>query len=304
MPAKPAIKAPTLIRWEWESQEPPPREEMVTALASLPPVWKVETVDFAVHVLPMSQAQTIYLDAQGNRVPTKRMAAKEGVAVVWKLYMQVAGRLAMLNRALDLNEWEADFIPDSSTGFKDGIGLPAFVGGKETIYREFVALRRPIGGNPENGFYEFGRRPGMASLKASGRVPPWEKLETAARGRALGAWGFGVLPGSGLASLDEMELASLPDAGTLSDEPEPLRDRESIEHDIFLDLEQYKLVRGRSADEGNTYLRTIILEVGGKDVKANGGRLDLSSLSDPQAELVRRRLQADLSKIRTEASPL
>lgn len=289
-------------RWEWEG-DPPSVTEAMDALSSLPLVWGVATVDYAAHVLPMSQAQTIYLDDNGNRVPSKRMSKAQSVIVIWRLYMQVAGRLAMLNQALLLNDWEADFEPDPTTGYIDGKGLPAFVGQKETVYREYLVLRRPVNGDRGQGFYEFGRRPGMASLKSSDRVPPWEKLETAARGRALGAWGFGVLPGSGIASLEEMELAQYPDL-VIEGEPEPVRDRETVEHDLFLDLGQYRVVRNRSVEEANAYLITVAYEVSGKKLQVVEDRVDISPLTDPQAELVRRRLASDLSTLRTEASPL
>jgi hypothetical protein len=36
---------------------------------------------------------------------------------------------------------------------------------------------------------------------------PYEKVETAARGRAIAAWGIGVFPGSGIASVEEIEQA-------------------------------------------------------------------------------------------------
>lgn len=58
-------------------------------------------------------------------------------------------------------------------------------------------------------FALLGKKPGMAWVPESGGTQakgtnPYEKVETAARGRALAAWGFGVLPGSGVASYEEM----------------------------------------------------------------------------------------------------
>lgn len=277
-------------RWEWEGSTAPDQAELLKALDSLAPVWGVAIIDHAVHVLPMSQTPKVYYDENDVRVP-KRVSTRESFVVVWKLYMQVAGRVAMLTEAQEAHDWTVDFIPDeSATG-----GTPAFVGSKETIYREFCEISDASGRS-------LGSKPGMASLKASGTVPPWEKLETAARGRAIGAWGFGVLPGSGIASLDEMELANYPDFQ--EEEPEPIRDRESIEHDLFIDVEQLRTVRNRDQAEINAYLRTIVYEVSGKEVEDKEGRMDVSGLTTPQLELVRRRVDGDLRKVRTQADPL
>lgn len=285
-----------LAKWEWEG-DPPTQAEALASLATLPEVWGVKTVDFAVHVLPMSQLTTIYLGGEGNRVGSKKLSSRESQVLVWKLYTQVAGRLLMLNQAVAINEWQgADFVPAEFGINGTGGANPAFVGTKETVYREFLVIRDKAG-------VEIGKRPGMASLKASGRVPPWEKLETAARGRALGAWGFGVLPGSGIASLEEMELARYDDLAA-PEEPAPIRSREDIEHDLFVDLEQYRTVRGRDQDQVNKYLIALALELGGKTLEIKDGRVDLSPLSDPQAELVRRRVADSLKTVRSDAQPL
>ena len=55
----------------------------------------------------------------------------------------------------------------------------------------------------------YGRRHGIATSRKADAAPlemqhPWEIAETSAMGRALAAMGYGLLPGSGLASAEDM----------------------------------------------------------------------------------------------------
>jgi len=79
------------------------------------------------------------------------------------------------------------------------------------IYEPVVSA---VDGAVDTVKYELkGRKPGTAWVPQTGGKQaagsnPVEKVETSARGRALAAWGFGVLPGSGVASLDEIQQAA------------------------------------------------------------------------------------------------
>jgi hypothetical protein len=71
----------------------------------------------------------------------------------------------------------------------------------------------------------YGIRSGIATSYRVGGSPiesqhPWEIAETSAIGRALAAMGYGLLPGSGLASAEDMERAL-----SREDEPKPRRSK-------------------------------------------------------------------------------
>jgi hypothetical protein len=95
------------------------------------------------------------------------------------------------------------------------------------VYREYSQITKPSGiapglNEPPAGL--VGTRFGTAWVPAQGGRQakgsnPYEKVETAARGRHLGAWGFGVLPGSGIASLDEVMGAPANREALDADEP-------------------------------------------------------------------------------------
>jgi hypothetical protein len=86
------------------------------------------------------------------------------------------------------------------------VDAPVFTTDVPGAKLEPIGARRWFAGQE---FALLGRKPGMAWVPESGGLQakgsnPYEKVETAARGRALAAWGFGVLPGSGVASYEEM----------------------------------------------------------------------------------------------------
>ncbi len=73
----------------------------------------------------------------------------------------------------------------------------------------------------------YGRRHGIASSRLDGasspfeRGHPWEVAETSAIGRALGAMGYGLLPGAGLVSAEEAMLVARDEGRPLKDSKEP-----------------------------------------------------------------------------------
>lgn len=165
--------------WVWVDEKPTV-DQMLAKLKSLPDVFGIKAVDFADFVLPLSQKQNIAEKGQPKQyVETTRM------------YMTVAGRAMMLYTAAKLNNWKVvedwDIINPNPVVFRCKISI-SWIGDLYDGKREHLHL---------------GIRSGVS--KAKGDEHAWEKMETAARGRAIAAWGFGVFPGSGIASFEEME---------------------------------------------------------------------------------------------------
>jgi hypothetical protein len=179
---------PTDKPWEFINRIPD-KAEVLGLLASLPEQWGVKPLDFAEHVQPISQPQKI-LDIHAPK------GAPDRYQWVTKLYMSVAGRIQMLNKAWEVNKWSrVEFVPEPQTS-TGSAGLLMPLDGK-AVYRVILRIFNREGD-------EIGSRPGMASRTGSSL---FEKAETAAHGRAVAAWGIGVLPGSGVASLDEMQTS-------------------------------------------------------------------------------------------------
>jgi hypothetical protein len=177
--------------------EPPTQDRVIELLRTLAPVHGVAAVDFADYVQALPQSVKITKRGQGGRKETETRDT-------WVLYMSVAGRIKMLQQAAEDNDWEVDFEPEPVTA----TGTPGLLyhGDGRIVYREYVRIGSRGGETVE----PLGRKPGMAWVPFSGGTAaagsnPYEKVETSARGRAIAAWGFGVLPGSGVASLEEMQ---------------------------------------------------------------------------------------------------
>jgi hypothetical protein len=174
----------------WEFIDQPPTSEIVRAkLETLEPVFGLAQSKFVEFVQPLSQSKNLSLNRD-----------VKDFHVVWTLYFTVAGRIEMVNQAAILNDWRVDFEPEPSTP----TGIPGMLqyDGNRIVYREYCVITDAKG-------RIIGRKPGTAWVPAeggSGAVSSnrFEKVETSARGRSLAAWGFGVLPGSGVASFDEM----------------------------------------------------------------------------------------------------
>lgn len=191
---EPTRESIEISQWEFVERVPT-RDEVVELLETLPPVWGVSTVGFADYVQALPQNKKIKVPD-----PTRPNVKIDQYLECWSLYMSVAGRLKMLGQAADQNDWTVDFTPEPHT--------PTSVPGmlvldNRIVYREYCSIRSGDGRS-------LGSKPGTAWVPSSGGKQaagsnPWEKVETSARGRAIAAWGFGVLPGSGVASVEEIQ---------------------------------------------------------------------------------------------------
>lgn len=198
-------------RSNWEFWDQPPTVDQVRELLeTLRPVYGVKTVDYIDYVQPLSQSKKIdgARDERGRRGPATYRDT-------WSLYMSVGGRIAMLSAAQELNGWEVDFRPEMHPGPDCPTGYLEFT--DRIVYREYCVITQfgvPMddskwAARPDQLPLVLGSKPGTAWVPRSGGSQakgsnPYEKVETAARGRSIGAWGFGVLPGTGVASLEEM----------------------------------------------------------------------------------------------------
>jgi hypothetical protein len=178
--------------WEFPD-DPPAPDEVLKRLQELPPWYGgIKPEKYLDFVQPLSQRKK--MKAPGGAETHKEM---------WTLYITVAGRQAAINAMADEKGWRVDFEPEPVTP----TGIPGYLqfDGDRIVYREYAVIY------DENDRL-LGRKPGTAWVPAEGgggavRSNRFEKCETSARGRAIAAWGIGVLPGSGVASLDEMTTA-------------------------------------------------------------------------------------------------
>lgn len=236
-----------ISQWEFVDKVPT-REAVVELLATLPPVWGVNTVDFAdyVQVLP-----------QRKKISVPREDGQQGVIEkylnCYTVYMSVAGRIAMLNAAAKEFGWAVEFRPEMGTQVPGFLDMGDNSG--RIIYREYVVIEEiledPQG---ERSTCLLGSKPGMAWVphqggKQAAGSNPYEKVETAARGRALAAWGFGVLPGSGVASVEEV-LGARQNRDAMDAQPESRRgtpgrvSRETLLQNLREAGESYRMKRG------------------------------------------------------------
>lgn len=185
----------------WEFIKDPPTEAQVKALlATIPDVHGIRLLDYYEFVQALPANKKIKVQH-----PTNPRVKVDEYIDNWVLYVSVAGRQAMLNAAQAKNDWRVDYDPEPNSP----VGAPGFLSMEQRIvYREYIRIWQYLPDEDEPKL--LGVRPGQAWVPFSGGSQaagsnPYEKVETAARGRALGAWGFGVIPGSGIASLEEMQ---------------------------------------------------------------------------------------------------
>lgn len=288
--------------WEWVG-EPPSLDEVEAKLKGLPPWWHLEPAEYVEFIQPLSQ--------------TKNMSLEKGrkeYATVWTLYVTVAGRVRMVNDAAEANGWVVEFEPEPVTP----TGIPGYLvydeGGDEdagrVVYREYVSIWEKT----DDGAILLGRRPGTAWVPFSGgggaiASNRWEKVETSARGRALAAWGFGVLPGSGIASLEEMQAAAeYAAAGQSAPARRQRREapkREDVESTLRQALVDYQDVTGVNDETMHDKVQSFVGRMFDKEVGlTEKGAYDFSPLKDGEVTLIASRIAAEVKKLRAEQTEL
>jgi hypothetical protein len=301
--------AASLSVWEFIDRVPT-MPEVVELLATLPVV-----ADY-VQGLPSSKETTIR-NADGAKVKQRHD--------VFTLYMSVAGRIKMCEAAAVINGWKVDFEPEPTTP----TGVPGFLeAGERIVYREYVVVKQvygwgkgPLVGDTEGRFplpvpVPLGRKPGTAWVPRTGGSAasgsnPYEKVETSARGRALAAWGFGVLPGSGVASLEEMRGIDENRLGIQTEsrgqqQQGPGRPtRGDLLQAVLTSQEELRQIRGFdefSMKEKTAQFLTTKLGIDSKVWNLDTGEIDWSLVKDGQLQLMLNSLKESLVQAKASAA--
>ncbi len=254
--------------WVWLG-EPPSQEEVVEAVSGLKAPWGVKWEPYLDFILPMPNRQKYDKDGVTEYIET------------WRLYMQVAGRVMMLNDLADKKNLEVEetqeLVNIDPAVLRLGIQLSP-------------ALRSWKDGELASG--PHGIRYGTS--KAKGGESAWEKMETGARGRAIAAWGIGVIPGSGIASVEEMrdlEYGYEPAKGNGEKQT-----RTEMEDETYLVIETLRQHRNDEDGKLTETLAKYVKENLGANLLDDDGLLTLHDLKDGQLKLLLRNVKTQSAR--------
>ena len=271
--------------WEWfgasAEAATPPYGEIMRSVAAVPKVMGVALSDHADHVMTLTN--------ENRKAPAQRRHQT-------KLYVTVAGRQSMLTEA----QKERDLVVTENTDLftidTPGVGKWDRV----LICQATIKIEAPT--ERIDDLYTLGVKQGTVRILLPEKpwIPPIEDGETSARGRALGAWGFGVLPGSGIATLDEMRRAewrpaekaepTVKDASDL--DPEELTVR------LWTGLAQLSEAQDWEPEEALNRIKGQALAMG-VTLRTDGPEppCDLSELGPVQLNLIVTKIENDLRRL-------
>lgn len=297
-----------ISQWEFIN-EIPTRERVVELLETLPSVWGVKTVDYADYVQVLPQTKKVKVPDGDNR-------KREVYLDCYTIYMSVAGRLKMLEEAAENNGWQVDFVPEP------GCSIPGFIdlgdASGRIVYREYVKITAWLEGKQDT---EFGSKPGMAWVPFSGGRQaagsnPYEKCETAARGRALAAWGFGVLPGSGVASVEEV-LGSAANQRAMEREGGPQTNgrisRDALMQRLYQAAEQVRQGMGWEVSRLQEHMGEYLTRKPGGELPGLGisgafdvdaGQVVFSKVTDGNLQLLTTHMEHELERLKKGEQPI
>lgn len=303
--------------WEFVNKIPT-TEETKRLLGTLSDWWGVRPEAYSDYVQALPQDKKIKVPKE----PGSTTKVDQYIPV-YTLYFSVGGRQQMMRDAQQKHWWRVDYEPEPCVPNGNPPGFLEFK--DRLVYREYVSVWAPIGkptvlsDDPQGGklvvndYVLLGRKPGTAWVPRSGgknaaQSNPWEKVETSARGRALAAWGFGVLPGSGVASLEEMQnvvgnlAAAKGEGGQVIGGGQV--DREELESSVLLLTEQIRARAGQPENAGLARLAQYLqskfqkdVTVGERDAEGHPTVVDLSKLKPGELVATRDRLQGTLNEM-------
>lgn len=206
------------------------REELIARCRKAPDVGNVKHEDFVDYVTVIER-----------RKRTDKGWVSDGTP-----YMSVDGRLAMAN---------ADH---RAQGKRLMFENPTVMVDNDEQLTLMVVLDSEI----------YGRRHGIATSRKVDGAPiemqhPWEIAETSAMGRALAAMGYGLLPGSGLASAEDMLRSSQRPAPAAPQSQGPVRLSERQQ--AYL-VNAYSRTHGVAAEQATEALAALCQERFGHDL--------------------------------------
>lgn len=275
--------------WQFRGA-PPTREQVLELLRTMSPCYGVEYVDFADFVQALPQR----LRAKVPH-PTNPKVTVDEYIEAWTLYMTVAGRIAMLNAVAERNEWRVDFQPEPNTP----TGIPGMLQYDErVVYREYVVIDALAPDRTEAA--RIGSKPGTAWVPSSGgggaaASNPFEVVETSARGRAIAAWGIGILPGSGVASVEEMHSMSLnqrhqeqqQNGGNGNQQRRRRPSREELQGRVMQSMEEFRQRLGSDEETFTQQIVQYLTGIGAKDVfNESTGRIRWENVTDGHLQLL------------------
>lgn len=293
-----------LSQWEFLDRVPT-SDDVMRLLATLDPVWGVDTIAYAEHVIALPQKKKIKVPH-----PDRPDVKIDREVQAMTLYMSVAGRIKMIEQAAYDNDWAVSFEPEpvTPTGIPGVLQLADWI-----VYREYVVIETVT----HSGGERLGRKPGTAwvpgadARRQAAKSNPWEKVETAARGRAIAAWGFGVLPGSGVASVEEILGATqnqqaLDAQGSSGAPGAPRRSRDDLLQEAHSLSEEVRLLRGftdeEQMDKIGEYLSGSLGIKSVYDEEAHA--VDWQKVKDGQISLLVQTLTQTVQRLRAQDEPV
>lgn len=304
---EPVVESVSLSNWEIIDRVPT-SEEVIRLLTELGTCYGVSYVEYADYVQALPQKKKTKRPVEG------RPNLMQDVNIdTWTLYMTVAGRIKMLSDIAAANDWVVEIEPEPFTPTQ----IPGMLQYDERIvYREYVSIKRvdpenPFGGEP----VLLGRRPGTAWVPAVGGKNaagsnPFEKVETAARGRAIAAWGIGVLPGSGVASVEEMlgarenQRAQEHQEWRQGAEKDVKMSRDDTIASIQTLSEELRQERGIEPEESHEKTVEYLQRIGVREPVDESGGIVWDNVKTGQLVLMRNSLRTALAQLRDARSEI